>query len=70
MFHTMTDASKVALYFLVEHLRQRGYTLFDIQMTTSHTEHFGAVEIPRDEYLARLDKALARDCHFGGDAEE
>jgi len=64
MFHTMTDASKVALYFLVERLRQRGYTLFDIQMTTSHTERFGAVEIFRDEYLARLAKALPQDCRF------
>lgn len=64
MFHKMTDASKVALYFLVERLRQRGYVLFDIQMVTPHTETFGAVEIPRDEYLARLDESLTHDCRF------
>ena len=64
MFHTMTDASKVALYHLVERLRERGYKLLDIQMVTSHTEQFGAVEISRDEYLARLDAALQHDCRF------
>jgi leucyl/phenylalanyl-tRNA--protein transferase len=44
----------VALVALVERLRQRGYVLFDVQMTTGHTERMGAVEIPRSEYLRRL----------------
>ncbi len=64
MFHTMTDASKVALVFLVERLRERGYRLLDIQMVTPHTKRFGAVEISRDEYLVRLEKALTHDCRF------
>lgn len=64
MFHTMTNASKVALVFLVHRLKDRGYQLMDIQMVTSHTRQFGAVEIPRTEYLFRLDKALAHDCRF------
>lgn len=64
MFHRMTDASKVALYHLIERLRDRAYTLLDIQMITPHTEQFGAVEISRDEYLARLDEALKHDCRF------
>lgn len=64
MFRTMTDASKAALYFLVERLRRRGYKLLDIQMVTPHTERFGAVEISRDEYLVRLDEALGHDCRF------
>ena len=58
MFHTVTDASKIALAALVEHLKKQGYTLFDVQMTTEHTERMGAVEIARDAYLARLHDAV------------
>ncbi|MDR1494125.1 MAG: leucyl/phenylalanyl-tRNA--protein transferase [Planctomycetaceae bacterium] len=64
MFHTMTDASKVALYFLVERLKERGFLLLDIQMITPHTEKFGGVEISRNDYLRQLDNALAQDCRF------
>ena len=58
MFHTVTDASKVALVALVERLRQRGFTLLDTQWTTEHLEQFGATEIPRTLYLKRLGEAL------------
>ncbi len=58
MFYRVRDASKVALVYLVEHLRQRGYVLLDIQQLTPHTVRFGAIEIPRREYLARLAKAI------------
>jgi leucyl/phenylalanyl-tRNA---protein transferase len=57
MFTRRRDASKVALVRLVEHLRQRGFQLFDIQLVTDHTARFGARAIPRDEYLARLREA-------------
>ena len=60
MFHTVTDASKVALAALVEHLKNRGYALFDVQMKTEHTERMGAVEIARDSYLERLQVAVAK----------
>ena len=58
MFHRASNASKVALVKLVEHLRARGCRLFDIQMTTPVTQQMGAVEIPRVEYLRRLQLAL------------
>lgn len=58
MFHTVTDASKVALAFTYEHLRKRGFQLFDTQFVTDHTTRMGAVEIPRRDYLARLQQAL------------
>jgi leucyl/phenylalanyl-tRNA--protein transferase len=58
MFTGRRDGSKAALVYLVEHLRRRGYTLFDIQMVTPHTVSLGAVEIPRRQYLARLQQAL------------
>jgi len=57
-FYRARDASKVALARLVEHLRQRGYALLDIQQLTPHTARFGAIEISRREYLERLAEAL------------
>jgi leucyl/phenylalanyl-tRNA---protein transferase len=58
MFTRVRDASKVALVFLVERLRQHGFELFDIQFLTEHTARLGAVEIPRSVYLKRLQHAL------------
>jgi leucyl/phenylalanyl-tRNA--protein transferase len=58
MFTRVRDASKVALAHLMAHLRQRGFTLFDVQFVNDHTASLGAIEIPRTEYLARLRQAL------------
>lgn len=64
MFHRETDASKVALAWLMEHTRSRGFTLIDTQWLTPHLAMLGAVEIPRSEYLRRLAAALTQDCRF------
>jgi leucyl/phenylalanyl-tRNA---protein transferase len=64
MFHRVTDATKVALVHLVEHLQRRGYTLLDIQMLTPHTVRFGAIEIARSEYLGRLAEAINQPVRF------
>ena len=64
MFHTETDASKVALAALVERLRERGFTLLDTQWITPHLAQFGAVEIPKAEYLSRLAAALGTRADF------
>jgi leucyl/phenylalanyl-tRNA--protein transferase len=64
MFHRVTDASKVALVALVERLRSRGFALLDTQWQTPHLRQFGTVEIPRREYLRRLERALKLDCKF------
>jgi leucyl/phenylalanyl-tRNA--protein transferase len=64
MFHRQRDASKVALVALVERMRRRGMTLLDIQFMTPHLARFGAIEIPREEYLQRLESALRRDVTF------
>lgn len=61
MFYRVRDASKVALVHLVEHLHRRGYRLLDIQQFTPHTAQFGAVEIPRREYLRQLAEAINAD---------
>jgi len=57
MFHRATDASKAALAGLVERLGPDA--LIDVQWLTPHLASLGAVEIPRDEYLRRLARALA-----------
>ena len=64
MFHVVTDASKVALYALVERLRARGYVLLDIQWLTPHLERLGALEVPRRRYLELLAEAMQEDCRF------
>jgi len=60
MFHTVSNASKVALFHLVEHLREREFELFDIQMLTPITSRLGGVTIPRAEYLRRLAEAVEK----------
>jgi leucyl/phenylalanyl-tRNA--protein transferase len=64
MFHRASNASKVALFHLVQHLRERGFVLFDIQTVTPITRQLGAVTIPRVDYLKRLSKAIARNPMF------
>jgi leucyl/phenylalanyl-tRNA---protein transferase len=64
MFHRVSDASKVALFHLIGHLRQKGFELFDIQMLTPITAQLGGVTIPRAEYLRRLAKAVAKPVSF------
>ncbi len=64
MFTRVRDASKVALVHLMEHLRQRGFELFDVQFLNDHTARLGAIEIPRSEYLRRLRKAVESRVRF------
>ena len=59
MFHKQTDASKVALMYLVDLMRLDGMTLLDTQWLTDHLASLGAVAIPRVEYLHRLARAVA-----------
>jgi leucyl/phenylalanyl-tRNA--protein transferase len=65
MFHRASDASKVALCRLVEHLRAREFALFDIQMVTPHTQQLGATNIARSDYLGRLAHAVTLPRTFG-----
>lgn len=64
MFHRVTDASKVALAYLVARLRVGGYSLLDTQFITPHLTQFGALEISRNDYKMRLEKALKADGNF------
>jgi leucyl/phenylalanyl-tRNA--protein transferase len=64
MFTRIRDGSKMALVYLVERLRDRHFQLFDIQFLTEHTARLGATEIPREEYLKRLQRALLCKASF------
>jgi len=64
MFHRVSNASKVALSRLLEHLQARGFALFDIQMLTPVTSQMGGVTIPREQYLRRLARAVEKPCAF------
>jgi len=64
MFARVSDASKVALVHLIDHLRNRGFLLLDTQMINPHVKSLGAIEISREHYLAFLEQALAADASF------
>ena len=58
MFHYVTDASKIALVALVEHLRAQKFALLDTQWLTPHLQQFGGLEISREHYLRLLRRAV------------
>jgi leucyl/phenylalanyl-tRNA---protein transferase len=64
MFSQVRDSSKVALAFLVEHLRQREFCLLDTQFMTDHLRRLGAVEITAVAYKQRLSQALLAHTSF------
>jgi leucyl/phenylalanyl-tRNA---protein transferase len=64
MFSRVTDASKVALVHLAARLRSGGFQLLDTQFVTDHLRRFGAIEITRREYHARLAAAIHQEAHF------
>jgi leucyl/phenylalanyl-tRNA--protein transferase len=62
MFNLVDNAAKGALVHLAERLNARGYRLLEIQMITSLTAQFGAIEVSAAEYLPMLSTALEREC--------
>ena len=58
MFSRMTDASKVALAWLIARLKTGNFTLLDCQFMTDHLASLGAISVPRDTYVALLSAAL------------
>src|SRR5579862_7893909 len=64
MFSRERDASKVALAHLVARLKCGGFSLLDAQFLTSHLAQFGAISIPRNDYLQLLETALAKSANF------
>jgi leucyl/phenylalanyl-tRNA--protein transferase len=66
MFSRATDASKVALAWLVARLKVGGYELLDCQFMTGHLASLGAVAVPRDRYVALLATALGEGASGAG----
>ncbi len=64
MFYQVSDASKVALVKLVEHLRRQNFLLFDAQLDNPHLSRFGSYTVSDREYQALLAQALQRPCEF------
>ncbi len=61
MFYLRPNASKLALLFLIEHLRARGLDWLDVQVMTPHVKALGARLVPRDEFLDKLARTLGRN---------
>mgnify|MGYP003920047065 CR=1 FL=1 len=64
MFYRVSNASKVALYYLVERLKARQFTLLDSQFINDNVARFGAIEIPHHQYLHMLKDALKTRTSF------
>ncbi|MCI0501292.1 MAG: leucyl/phenylalanyl-tRNA--protein transferase, partial [Epsilonproteobacteria bacterium] len=58
MFSYKNDASKIALYGLIERLKNNGFKMIDCQVPSKHLESLGATILPRDEFLDILKSAL------------
>ncbi|MBS0535292.1 MAG: leucyl/phenylalanyl-tRNA--protein transferase [Proteobacteria bacterium] len=64
MFHSVRDASKIALVHLMARLKAGGYSLCDTQYVTEHLRTFGAVEVPKKRYQRMLEDALTGEGDF------
>jgi leucyl/phenylalanyl-tRNA--protein transferase len=64
MFSRQRNASKVALAYLSNYLLRRGFSLLDTQWTTPHLRRFGAIDIPKAQYMAALRKAIESGVSF------
>ena len=64
MFSLVPNGSKAAFYHLVEHLKVRGFLLFDTQFLNDHTAILGAIEVPGAEFSTMLAKALISPISF------
>jgi leucyl/phenylalanyl-tRNA--protein transferase len=64
MFYLRSNASKVAFHYLIGRLRSQGFELLDSQFINDNVERYGAVEIPREVYLERLQAAVGKKVFF------
>jgi leucyl/phenylalanyl-tRNA--protein transferase len=66
MFHTVTDASKIALYYLSQTLHNKQFSFIDCQLPTAHLQRLGAKIMSRRAFLHELDLALEYPDQLGG----
>jgi leucyl/phenylalanyl-tRNA--protein transferase len=65
MFHLVSDASKVALWHLVERALAWNFDFIDVQQDTSHLRSLGAVNIERKKFLSLLEESLKKETRKG-----
>ncbi|CAD0184967.1 Leucyl/phenylalanyl-tRNA--protein transferase [Ruegeria sp. THAF57] len=70
MFSRRTDASKIALAYLVDRLRRTGFQLFDTQFLTAHLASLGAIEVPRAQYRQALEEAIDASADFTAELDQ
>ena len=65
MFHLVTDASKVALWHLVDYCLMHQFDMIDVQQETSHLKSLGAVPLPRNDFLDLLEQSMKKPVRKG-----
>ena len=65
MFHSVSDASKVAFYYLHQFLKAHGFKLIDCQQETPHLKSLGAYAIPRHDFLIELEDLVTEPSMIG-----
>ena len=58
MFSKVDNASKLALFYLILHLKEWGFEFIDCQVHSNHLESLGALEIPRCEFMEKLEALI------------
>lgn len=66
MFSLESNASKVAFHYLIEILRANQFALLDTQFINDNVLRYGAIEIPRNDYMKLLEEALEKKARFDG----
>jgi leucyl/phenylalanyl-tRNA--protein transferase len=64
MFNTIPNASKVAFHYLMEHLREKKFKLLDTQFINDNVKRFGAIEIPKLQFMQILKESLSTKNKF------
>jgi leucyl/phenylalanyl-tRNA--protein transferase len=64
MFSKVPNSSKVAFHHLIQILVKNGFQLLDTQYMNENVERYGAIEVPRDEFLRMLSQAIDLECRF------
>ncbi|MCK8490766.1 MULTISPECIES: leucyl/phenylalanyl-tRNA--protein transferase [Spirosoma] len=70
MFHLVSNASKVAFHYLILTLRQQKFQLLDTQFINDNVRRYGAIEIPKPDYMKLLKSALRKKARFNEPALE
>ncbi|GAB3250702.1 leucyl/phenylalanyl-tRNA--protein transferase [Larkinella harenae] len=70
MFYRVPNASKIAFHYLIENLRKQQFDLLDTQFINDNVRRFGAIEIPRPEYMKLLKQSLQKKASFVESAAE